>query len=82
MPATEVDLTHYRPFSLYQVHSLRDVVPLQLGSVPIFRKFEGVGVMVSISPASRRLPNFSIASCAIVRIRRNSARKGNSGVAR
>jgi hypothetical protein len=81
MPATEVDLTHYRPFSLRQVHSLRDVVRLQLGSVPIFRKLEGVGVMVSIGPASL-LPNLSIASCAVVKIHHNSARKGNSGVAR
>ena len=82
MPATEVDLTHYRPFSLCQVHSLREVVPLELGSVPIFRKLEGVGVMVSIAPVSRRLPNLSITSNSIVRIRHNSARKGNSGVAR
>jgi hypothetical protein len=80
MPATEVDLTHYRPFSLCQVHSLREVVPLQLG--PFFRKLEGVGIMVSIAPASRRLPNLSITSNSIVRIRHNSARKGNSGVAR
>jgi hypothetical protein len=82
MPATEVDLTHYRPFSLCQVHSLRDVVPLQLGRAPNFRKLEGLGIMVSIAPASRRLPNLSITSCAVVKIHHNSARKGNSGVAR
>jgi hypothetical protein len=53
MPATEVDLRDYRPFTPCKLYFLRAIVLLRSDSTP--RKLQRAVALASVAPASRRL---------------------------
>jgi hypothetical protein len=82
MPATEVDLTNYRPFFLCKLNLVREIVLMALRRAPIPQQAQAGGAMVSVAPASRRPPAHPLTSNIVGELRRISAGDRNSGVAR